>query len=655
MKRVGLYVICFAVVFSLIIPNMSIVSAVSDNIQTTGNLVINAGFEDQSGKVKTADWSAWNNVWQPSTISYSGNKSAAYSNNNPNEYKYLTQEFSIRSGYQYQFSCWIKTENINKGGQATIFIEWFDKYNQYISGCYTNGVGGTSEWKQISQTTDALPDTACFLKVILIVTESSTGKAWFDDINVNEYSKPFVGQIQLPNYKDQITGGSNSEPIIINGQIGQSYLKKQLTLSAQISSKDSNKEYVNKNIENPQYSAVDIKLPTADLPSGNYSVNFTVSDNQTKSKLADISASFVKVDSAKETAVSFRPDGIALVNSEPFFPIGVYEGSNPGSDASLSRLQEIASGGFNCFLNYGQNGDLKSLNNYMDYADELGMKSIFPLNCFIDNSIPQLAGWRNQEDIISGLVTMFKEHPAMLSYYVSDEAPTSMHDQLQKAYQQITAQDNNHPCYAVSNQIKQLEAYLDTTDIIGVDPYPIPKSPINMVSDWTDYAVKTQRPVWVVPQIFDHSTYNENLASAQPTLNQIRCMTYLALTHGATGLIYYSYFDLKRSPNFDENWKNVTTVVSEVKSIFPWLLSTERGELKQINGLDTRYFQNGNEGLLIVVNPGDTSVSAQIPLEVSAEKVTNFSSGNNCSVKNNSIQDELKPLEVKLYKVTLSM
>jgi len=50
-------------------------------------------------------------------------------------------------------------------------------------------------------------------------------------------------------------------------------------------------------------------------------------------------------------------------------------------------------------------------------------------------------------------------------------------------------------------------------------------------------------------------------------------MTYLALAHGAKGLIYYCYYDMRVLPQYAEMWTGMKKIASEVKALSPVLLS----------------------------------------------------------------------------------
>jgi hypothetical protein len=101
-----------------------------------------------------------------------------------------------------------------------------------------------------------------------------------------------------------------------------------------------------------------------------------------------------------------------------------------------------------------------------------------------------------------------------------------------------------------------------------VDPYPIPHEPLTRVADFVTVArqaVQDNQPVWLIPQAFAWYQYNsknpdrghlptdEELRTGRaPTFEEERCMTYLGLIHGAKGLIYYCYYDLRVLPQYRE-------------------------------------------------------------------------------------------------------
>jgi hypothetical protein len=83
------------------------------------------------------------------------------------------------------------------------------------------------------------------------------------------------------------------------------------------------------------------------------------------------------------------------------------------------------------------------------------------------------------------------------------------------------------------------------------------------------------RPLWMVLQAFDPLNYRQSPRTLRaPTLGEELVMTYLALIHGAHGLMYYSYDDLERDrAGFDRRWADLLVVGREVQRLEPALLS----------------------------------------------------------------------------------
>ncbi len=130
-------------------------------------------------------------------------------------------------------------------------------------------------------------------------------------------------------------------------------------------------------------------------------------------------------------------------------------------------------------------------------------------------------------------------------------------------------------------QVDDLEHYLDTTDVMGVDPYPVARAPIDQVAKWTDRAreaVGPNRGVWVVPQIFPWRNYHkeEKERGRAPTYVEKCNMAWQAIIHGANGLVFYSFYDLKRGGDFDNEWEQVKRMATQIKRLSPVILSVEK-------------------------------------------------------------------------------
>ena len=118
---------------------------------------------------------------------------------------------------------------------------------------------------------------------------------------------------------------------------------------------------------------------------------------------------------------------------------------------------------------------------------------------------------------------------------------------------------------------------MPTFDAIGTDPYPVPRRPLSLVTDWTRKTHKGcfgMRPVWQVPQAFEGS----HADSRMPTAEEMRSMSWQCIAAGANGLIYYTYGTLHRPKNktpFEKAWADVCAAAGEVRRYIPVMLSVE--------------------------------------------------------------------------------
>lgn len=301
-------------------------------------------------------------------------------------------------------------------------------------------------------------------------------------------------------------------------------------------------------------------------------------------------------DDAEESAASrcyVDEHNRLVVDGKPFFPLGFYGGRN------LGDLRAMADSPFNCVLDYGMTAqDIETTRRYLDEAHRLGMKIIFCVNDVYPSAKyrKKLGDWVGNDAILRGVVTTFREHPALIAWYNNDELPSEKREEIEGYYRRIRELDPNHPQLMVHYRPGSYGTFLNAYDIVGVDVYPIPKNPVTDLSDRIDLAwkeVEGKRPVWAVPQTFAWYQHRkpedptdtlgrrrlpmpeEWTAGRAPTYDETRAMTYLALVHGARGMLYWCYYNMSYLPDFVERWDFMKRIGAEVKELFPVLLSPE--------------------------------------------------------------------------------
>jgi len=354
-----------------------------------------------------------------------------------------------------------------------------------------------------------------------------------------------------------------------------------------------------------------------------------------------------------------------ILNGAPFFPLGLYvvECTNGSYTA---ELDEIAASPFDTVMNYGVNqcGTDATDAQILSYLDQLAarnLKLIFSLSEYFD-------GGQADIDTITHKVNTFKDHPAIISWYLNDERdPTAYLSQLEERYQKIRELDENHPVWSVHWWPEHMLAEAHTTDVVGIDSYPIDNLPITVVADFADAAMQAGKPLWFVPQIFNWQDYPWDFRAATgrpPTREEMRAMSYLATNHGAKGLIYYSYFNIRDDSDFNQRWPQIKEIAGEIDSLRPVFLSTYQANANDIMcnnpDIDFKLMRQGNAYYLFAVNTavntnGDpipvTGVSFEINLANKPALVqTLFEGGRQLTMSDGDFTDDFGIYEVHVYQ-----
>lgn len=138
-------------------------------------------------------------------------------------------------------------------------------------------------------------------------------------------------------------------------------------------------------------------------------------------------------------------------------------------------------------------------------------------------------------------------------------------------------------------EASKLRQYMNTFDVIGTDPYPI-NSPYNKSStdgqaagvgrevDVSLAGIDSARPLWEVIQAHNLRNYKKDCSACRtPSPKEERSMAWQAICRGANGIVYYSFFDIKRNDDvpFATQWKVLSDVAAEIDAFAPVLLSDE--------------------------------------------------------------------------------
>jgi hypothetical protein len=356
------------------------------------------------------------------------------------------------------------------------------------------------------------------------------------------------------------------------------------------------------------------------------------------------------------------------VDGTPFFPLGSYGSVN------TQHLAELADSPFNCLLAYGTDQVPKQeMLRFLDAMQAKGLKLVYCLNDVYPTATyfegKSWEGITGNDAIAAAIIAAYRDHPAIISWYLNDEIPHRLVPQLTDYYSRVKRADPGRPAFIVLCNRSEFPYFPATTDVFGVDPYPIPRDPITRVSGFVDAApaaVRDRQPIWLVPQAFAWYQYNsknadrghaptaEELRTGRaPSFEEERCMTYLGLIHGAKGLIYYCYYDLRVLPQYKEMWSWMKSIAGEVRTLTPTLLSADSvGSWKvEPSGIHAALKRKGNRLCLMAANPESSGCTASFTVKGAGSRKLSVSFENRkLNMTHGTFQDTLAPLAVHVYE-----
>jgi len=351
-------------------------------------------------------------------------------------------------------------------------------------------------------------------------------------------------------------------------------------------------------------------------------------------------------------AVTIGEDNILLVNGKPFFPVGIYH-------APTSAYPELKEWGFNSVHLPGLASSQTEAD--LDAADSHGLKVLFETSDTLrDNT---------NLDEIRTRVMQFREHPAVLVWYPIDEPAYSgcALENVTAVCNLIRELDNLHPIFILEPVPWVMEDYGRLSDILGSHSYPIPSDSIKKVAEAVEtakLAVQNAKPVWIGIQSHNLEHYGLVDNGRYPTPEEEKAMVYLALVHGAKGILYYSYGDMRAWPNWAEEsnelWNSIKTINSEINELSPILLSGDVEQdvnvspaLQNGEGIHALLKKYEDEWYLLTVNSENRDIEATftVPTNWPQKLISVYKEDRTIQIANNQFTDTFAGYEVHVYKI----
>jgi len=625
------------------------------------NLVKNPGFEKADDSGFADGWSADRSVYSlDKNASHSGQSSIKFESFNPEKYVLCTQKINLNPEEVYEISCWIKTQKIQGDDYgASLCVEWFGE-DGYLGGHYPSGIKGTTEWSQVKSIAGPIPSDAKYCLMAVYVREGMTGVAWFDDVTVKRITRRPMNTILLePNYRGSIVGEC-PEKISVQVELNLADYPakfKDMAILVELLTAKENKQFEQVRLDSLDSGKTIVQLSAPKAP-GDYILSISLHDKRLDEILLTEKYQIIHKSVKNRSVVYIDKHNRVIVDDKPFFPLGMYWG-----EVNQHDLDIYAKSPFNCLMPYGINyGSINEIRSNLDMINKYGLKIIYSIKDFYEGTpwYPEQVGiYKGEEEMTRGIIKEFRDHPALLAWYLNDELPTSMLDRLIKHQKWVEELDQNHPTWTVLCHPNEVGKYIRSFDIIGTDPYPIPNGEPSMAGDWTRITrnqIADTRPMWQVPQVFNWAVDREGKDLRPPTYEEMNCMAWQCIIEGAKGLIFYSFKDLKGDPSasFEKRWEDVIQVAKPIAEMSDVLLSDENAPKINVQAPENiRYLLKRFSGnlYLFAVNDKNTQCKVTFDIDDNLSDVDVLFENRSINAQNGKFNDSFDGLAVHIYKI----
>ncbi|MEF2245232.1 hypothetical protein [Paenibacillus sp. IITD108] len=558
-----------------------------------------------------------------------------------------------KPGYAYDVSAWIKTSQLSGlWAGAMVRISFLDGNANVIEQKNNNPLNTLNNWQHLKLPTLIANENAAEIE-ITIFAYGGQGTMWFDDLVVTESRPPlFTSKLDTPNYRGYLIPGGNSQvKVVTRGATG--IPAASYTTVAQLV--NASNQVVAEQVFSGQLN-IQAVLDTANLPAGKYTAVIAAKRTGEGSYRYSEKWPITKVNTALELPESYIDDfGRFWKDGELFFPIGIYT-----DHTSQSDLDDLQGSAINTIMPYGYPNSAE-----LDLAHDYGMNVIFSLKDFFYNFPFTPSFIQSEEDevhFIKQHVQDYKDHPALLAWYLSDETLTD--NRLRAHYQAVLESDPNHPAYVVDFRKPDPFTIHHTTDIFGFDLYPV----YGKTTDDLSAVGSMQKEItadllkkgqWAVVQAHNLGNYEPEWGAVRPpTKQEMQNMSWQYITEGAKGILFYSLFDLKQDASgktYGELLDNVKAVAQELKNMSPVILSEAQAPQVSYPAQNWLHVMtknyNGNTYVIAVNNSTQSRQAAFTAPDISGSPIHVWNEGRSLSWSGNQFSDTFAPLSVHIYEI----
>lgn len=529
----------------------------------------------------------------------------------------------VKAGRRFRHGFWYRIENTSPECKVLYHLE------DWEAGQYCGGIA--AGWHTLPPDQEgwiyaeeeekiSLNPHADYISIICTEPRKFTGTIWIDDIILEPIQDKWDFSIVYPTHKWlSPTGGlakfvSRFEDIPLADQrLDMIVMKDGATLWS-------------KSGIAPEGTTFGLKMPA--LPEDTYTL-YVILRNATTDEIIGLHEMEVVAHALPENATHFDEKGNILVNGEKFLPVGGYDGI-----LSKDVVDFLTDTGFNCVISYctiwhaDSTGTdfIKGFREALDYCHEKGLMVIPTLKMFYPtrDNVTEYCGVSGLENLVKTWVDAFKDHPAILAWYLADEPYDAELPMLDDVFKLVSQTDPFHPATACLTPPQSIPRFSQICDISHFDCYPrFAKSNIHNTYTASQYIKNLGVPFWWTGQIMHWGHYKENKdRSWYPSECEILAQNLMVFIHGAKGILNYHCGHLVLPGDEDlkekrtSEWKNANLATSALKDFILSDVECPQPQIQQVSGLTAgRIFTDGQGNYrLLLVAPDDGTNLAKIKL-----------------------------------------
>jgi len=630
------------------------------------NLLVNPGFE-----CGTNGWARVpSSVWRISAgEGYAGTSALVWENADPKRYAYPAQQVALRPGCVYRMTALVKVDRMEfpvRKDPVQFGLEWSDRNGKWMSGCYARPVEDNGMlkdgWVRYEATTVPMPANVGGGGLLPVLLKGAVGRVRFDDMTFEETPAKVVSYLVTDAFRDAAHAGKVRflAPLFLDTSASplSAYMAELVYRSSADKTAVARPASFAENL-------VTFELDVADLARGSQVVTLKLAGCPGGKVLAEQKLRFTRLARPPRRRVSYDRHRRLLVDGKPFFPLGMYTGH---MDAEL--FGTYAEAPFNFALQYGA-VSLEELDAY-ERIGVLVATDVRSLVYGYDYSAKSRC--RTLEESKEAFRAKYAEigdHPALLMWYLNDEAPLSFVPNITDVHGFLHEIDPARATLTCLCRPQEASHFLPSYDFAAIDTYPIGYRNVSNALDsvWarqreSDEAMWRMRPHWYIPQAFTWKWYTTPEFCRQagivdqhfPTREEMLNMNWQGIAAGANGIVMYSFGEAckkERRAEYLSHWPDVVAVAKELKACERILLSDPLETAPEVSAdLAARAWRQDGRTWYLVVNRSRGPATGTVRLTDGAAGVeTVVGSGARLSADGRSLVCAFGPIGYTLVEV----